>query len=325
LRFFRASSELGGAKSAETTPRGAQAADSKQLEDVEDLTEPEAEAPARPDAEPEGYAGSAEQRLEDALGGPDVYSIGSLEDGLCLCPGKDFSFAVQLYDRFMARQAEEKERAKRQEAREKEREKRGEKRKAEGKPDTPAEPKKPKTRVEAVGVIIVPSAMTSLITILNAADLLERSTFATPQEKRKQGAKKELAVKISRTMPDGSIQTFKVVDNPQRLSESDWRRVIAVFAQGAAWQFKGWKVSQPVEIFNKFLGVHLKYDDADTPAEVKRWNVNILSVNKYKRHLDQTTAVQFWRLVDEWLARKKAERKAEKAKKAEKAAAAKKK
>ena len=68
-----------------------------------------------------------------------------------------------------------------------------------------------------------------------------------------------------------------------------------------------------------------RYDDADTPAEVKRWNVNILSVNKYKRHLDQTTAVQFWRLIDEWLARKKAERKAEKAKKADKAAAAKKK
>ena len=62
--------------------------------------------------------------------------------------------------------------------------------------------------------------------------------------------------------------------------------------------------------------MHLRYDDVDTAPEVKKWNVSVLTVSKHKRHLDTTTAVQFWRLMDEWLAKKKQEKKASKAAKA---------
>ena len=53
------------------------------------------------------------------------------------------------------------------------------------------------------------------------------------------------------------------------------------------------------------LGVHLKYDDAETLPEVKKWNVTVLTVNKFKRHLDPTTVVQFWRLLDDFLEKRK--------------------
>ena len=54
-----------------------------------------------------------------------------------------------------------------------------------------------------------------------------------------------------------SRRRYTVVDNGARLSRADWDRVVAVFAQGAAWQFKGWKRDAPVEIFSRALGVHL--------------------------------------------------------------------
>ena len=104
------------------------------------------------------------------------------------------------------------------------------------------------------------------------------------------------------------VQSFKLVDDPRRLSDSDWKKVVAVVAQGAAWQFKGWKVSQPVDLFNKYLGVHFKYDDSETPKDVKKWNVSVVSVNKHKRHLDPTAAHSFWRLVDDHIARRKKEK-----------------
>lgn len=41
-----------------------------------------------------------------------------------------------------------------------------------------------------------------------------------------------------------------MVDNPGRLSAAEWDRVVAVFVQGPAWQFKGWPWDgNPVQIF----------------------------------------------------------------------------
>lgn len=52
---------------------------------------------------------------------------------------------------------------------------------------------------------------------------------------------------------DGGITVpYRVVDNPQRLTQGEWDRVVAVFVMGPAWQFKGWPWDgNPVEIFSK--------------------------------------------------------------------------
>ena len=45
---------------------------------------------------------------------------------------------------------------------------------------------------------------------------------------------------------------YRVIDNPQKLTNADWDRVVAVFVMGPAWQFKGWPWDgNPVEIFSK--------------------------------------------------------------------------
>lgn len=47
---------------------------------------------------------------------------------------------------------------------------------------------------------------------------------------------------------------YRVVDNPQRLTQGEWDRVVAVFVMGPAWQFKGWPWDgNPVEIFAKSM------------------------------------------------------------------------
>jgi len=296
------------------------AADSERLEEVDD------EAPARApaagdraaaaaaDAAPAAGAAAAGDAAADAKAEApgafdDGISIGTRNEGLCV-PGKDFSFAVELYDRFRKRERDAADAARRAAEREK-REARHRAKRAREDARTGGDPKRPKPgdpKRESGGIIVVPNAMTSILQLLNAADFFERDTFVPPAEKRKAGAKKEPSVRIERTKADGTIQSFRVVDNPQRLADADWSRVVAVFAQGAAWQFKGWKYAQPVDIFNRYLGVHLKYDDAEAPPVVKKWKVHVLNINKYKRHLDPTTVVHFWRLLDDFLAKRKAQR-----------------
>jgi hypothetical protein len=41
--------------------------------------------------------------------------------------------------------------------------------------------------------------------------------------------------------PSGKSIDFKVVDSGHKLTPEEWDRVVVVFVQGQAWQFKGWK------------------------------------------------------------------------------------
>jgi len=71
--------------------------------------------------------------------------------------------------------------------------------------------------------------------------------------KKKSGTKYEASAYVQRKNQDGTVRAaIKVIDNPNLLTGDEWDRVVAVFVQGAAWQFKGWPWSgNPVEIFDK--------------------------------------------------------------------------
>lgn len=97
---------------------------------------------------------------------------------------------------------------------------------------------------------------------LSLASLSELSTslyffrFVSQEEKRKQGTKRETEILIQRPKPGGLTVPYRVTDNPSKLSYADWDRVVAVFAMGPAWQFKGWpNEGNPVEIFNRSMCV----------------------------------------------------------------------
>jgi parafibromin len=45
---------------------------------------------------------------------------------------------------------------------------------------------------------------------------------------------------------------YRVIDNPQKLTDEYWDRLITVFVMAPAWQFMGWPWGgNPVEIFSK--------------------------------------------------------------------------
>lgn len=45
-------------------------------------------------------------------------------------------------------------------------------------------------------------------------------------------------------------------------ADMDRDRIVAVFALGQEWQFKGWKWKHPVEIFNKGMFLCMFYMDS---------------------------------------------------------------
>lgn len=76
--------------------------------------------------------------------------------------------------------------------------------------------------------------------------------YVTVEQKKIEGGKRDNEVLIQRQR-NGQTVPYRVVDNPAKLSPSDWDRVVAVFVMGPAWQFKGYPWETPVEIFDKSI------------------------------------------------------------------------
>ncbi|KAL8178178.1 UNVERIFIED_CONTAM: accessory factor associated with RNA polymerase II [Gekko kuhli] len=166
-------------------------------------------------------------------------------------------------------------------------------------------------------IIIIPAATTSLITMLNAKDLLQDLKFVPSDEKKKQGCQRENETLIQRRkdqmQPGGTTVSvtvpYRVVDQPLKLMAQDWDRVVAVFVQGPAWQFKGWPWllpdGSPVDIFAKIKAFHLKYDEVRLDPNVQKWDVTVLELSYHKRHLDRPVFLRFWETLDRYMVKHK--------------------
>ena len=153
-------------------------------------------------------------------------------------------------------------------------------------------------------IIIIPNTSTSLISMANVIDILQDLKYVSAEEKRRQNqnAPKDTEI-IMHRREDGRTQQFKVVDNVNKLVKQDWDRVVAVFAQGQQWQFKGWPFGNtnppnPVDIFNKVKGFHLKIAGKPMDPNVAKWSVSIIELDEHKRHLDRARLLTFWDELD---------------------------
>uniref|UniRef100_A0A3P8VSU2 Parafibromin n=1 Tax=Cynoglossus semilaevis TaxID=244447 RepID=A0A3P8VSU2_CYNSE len=166
-------------------------------------------------------------------------------------------------------------------------------------------------------IIIIPAATTSLITMLNAKDLLQDLKFVTSEEKKKSGIQRDNEVLLQRRkdqiQPGGTTLSvtvpYRVIDQPLKLAPQDWDRVVAVFVQGPAWQFKGWPWllpdGSPVDIFAKIRAFHLKYDEAKMDPNVQKWDVTVLELSHHRRHLDRPVFLRFWETLDRYMVKHK--------------------
>jgi parafibromin len=140
----------------------------------------------------------------------------------------------------------------------------------------------------------------------NAKDLLQDLRYVSVEEKRLQGAKRDNEVLLQRMKPGSLTVPYRVIDNPLKLAPEDWDRVVAVFVQGPAWQFKGWPWNgNPVDIFSRIKAYHLKWAELPLDANVKKWSVHVLNLDRNKRHLDRATLNQFWEILDRHMAKNK--------------------
>ncbi|XP_046844194.1 parafibromin-like [Xenia sp. Carnegie-2017] len=174
----------------------------------------------------------------------------------------------------------------------------------------------PQKRESRTPIIIIPAGATSLISLFNCKDLLQDFRFVSSNDKKQGGARKENEVLIQRrkeTVVNGTAGNvtvpYRVIDNTQRLQPNDWNRVVAVFVQGPAWQFKGWpwlaSDGSPVNIFTKVKAFHLKFDEMATDANVKKWDVHVLTISRSKRHLDRASVLKFWEALDKFIIKTK--------------------
>eukprot|EP00249_Psilotum_nudum_P016057 c25638_g1_i2 orf=215-1624(+) len=157
-----------------------------------------------------------------------------------------------------------------------------------------------KARLEGPPIILVPSAFQTMLNTYNAKDFLEDGVYCPPDQKAKIVLKKPDLVTIQRKMGRDTPVKYEVRDKPTVLSPKDWDRVVAVFVLGKEWQFKDWPFKSHVEIFDKIMGIFLRFEDdsVESAKVVKQWNVKIISLSKHKRHQDKTAVLEFWDRLD---------------------------
>ncbi|CAK8675106.1 parafibromin-like [Clavelina lepadiformis] len=170
---------------------------------------------------------------------------------------------------------------------------------------------KPPKRVSRTPIIIIPAATTSLITLYNAKDILQDLKFVSTAQKKSEGMKRDNEVLIQRRKDNsGTTVPYRVIDNISKLqTHDDWERVVAVFVQGPAWQFKGWpwllQDGSPVDIFSKIQAFHLKFVEQKLEPNVAKWNVHIMQLSETKRHMDRAALLKFWEVLDRYMVKNK--------------------
>ena len=161
-------------------------------------------------------------------------------------------------------------------------------------------------KISRTPIIIIPSAPKSLITMYNAKEILQDLKFVATEDKRASGFKRENEVLIQRRKEAGLTVPYRIVDNPSRLTNAEWERVVAVFVMGQAWQFKGWPFQGgPVEILSKIAGFHLKWTEVNLEKNIENWAVTVIPLSRSKRHLDRAAILSFWEKLDKHMVKNK--------------------
>jgi len=163
-----------------------------------------------------------------------------------------------------------------------------------------------KKKTSRTPIIIIPAAPKSLITMFNAKEILQDLKFVSTEDKRAAGAKRENDVLIQRRKEGGLTVPYRVLDNPGRLTNAEWDRVVAVFVMGQAWQFKGWPNGEkPVDILSKICGFHLKTTEENLEKNISNWAVTVIELSRTKRHLDRAALLKFWEILDKHMLKHK--------------------
>eukprot|EP00727_Mastigamoeba_balamuthi_P014439 m51a1_g962 hypothetical protein (434) ;mRNA; f:353929-355864 len=159
-------------------------------------------------------------------------------------------------------------------------------------------------------IIVVPNSLTSLVGLWNVRRFLEDGVWERPEDARAAAASpdKPPYIEVSRVLAKGPQAagrrptTFRVVDSAAGFSDADWSLLVAVFAQGATWQFSGWRWPEPAALFDNSCGFFVVHDNEPAPPSVRGWPVTMLRVGRVQRHRDTAACELFWNTLLRWVA-----------------------
>lgn len=250
----------------------------------------------------------------------DEFAASNRNSVMCK-PGGDFSFVLKLVNDHVLKGKESGQQSKSAARTDSSQSQAGQKRRAEDGGDVPAKragsssgssksrssssgrPAPSAAAMSGTPIFIVPDALTATFSGFNATQFLRDGNFVPSDECRKRGLKRSPeGQRFSHTCKNGKVVEFKVVDNGRKLTADEWERVVVVFVQGQAWQFKGWLHSNPVDVFDKALGIHVCLDDgSEVSKNILSWKCQVLKIHKTRRHMDASAFNEFWILVEDYI------------------------
>ncbi|KAI9732588.1 MAG: accessory factor associated with RNA polymerase II [Cirrosporium novae-zelandiae] len=181
-------------------------------------------------------------------------------------------------------------------------------------PQTPSRPSSSgKSHRRPDPIILLSPSASSLLRLANIKAFLESGQYIPPNNLPTPSTAVSI-LHISRILPtiDSHRPTrFILTDDPLLFKPDYWSRVVAVFTTGQTWQFRGYKWSNPSELFNHAKGIYVGWGDEDIPQSVKGWGRGVLSVGVEKwregdeesgrRWRDREVAERVWGALEEWM------------------------
>ncbi|KAK9172938.1 RNA pol II accessory factor, Cdc73 family protein [Cryptosporidium meleagridis] len=152
-------------------------------------------------------------------------------------------------------------------------------------------------------IILVPPSSKSPITLSNIIQFLRDKEFVDPNLAKRNFVGNEQTVTLS--FGSGTtVQkvTFRILESTLNFRKRDWYSLIAVFLTGAEWQLQSFPFKTIQDIFTMVKGYHVTYDSEPIPDNIRKWNVDVVRINRTNRHNDLSVWFQFMESIESVLA-----------------------
>lgn len=146
----------------------------------------------------------------------------------------------------------------------------------------------------------------------NIKTFLDSGVYTPPDSNAGVGSLNHIT-KIIPSIDANRPMRFILVEGPDRFKPDDWNHVVAVFTTGQAWQFKGYRWTEPSELFSKVLGLYVGWKGDGVPGTVRGWGRGVKGVEIEKweggeggagRWRDREVVEKLWAEVAEHMRRR---------------------
>ena len=149
-------------------------------------------------------------------------------------------------------------------------------------------------------IIIVPQTDESAINNSNIAKFLTDGNWEEPNE----NGPDVQHIRHLHTVK-GKTLDFDIVAVTSRLKEEDWNHVVAIFLSGKKWQLKSIPGNDPSQIFKRFTGIYVTFDNQRPNDDVSKWNVKTFNISHTNRFLDSQVSTKIWQEIETVISLKK--------------------